>query len=118
MSNLTPESTLKDEVRKFLDKAGYFYRRMHSGSVRVKRGVVYLGPEGTADYLVCMQAGWNCWIELKDPDGRTAKARREAQDAFRQTVEALGHLYKRCESLDEVIEFLRFQKLQEVQCPK
>jgi len=66
---------------------------------------MYLGPEGTADFLV-FKGTMPYWIELKAPKGTTAKGRKEAQAAFAEEVRALGHRYARCESIGEVIAFL------------
>ena len=103
----TPESKLKDEVRAALDKLGVLYRRMHSGSVRVKRGFLYLGPEGTADIVVYRHQKPPDWIELKAEGQSTAKSRREQQEAFAEHVRALGHRYQVCKSVTDVIEFLK-----------
>lgn len=104
---MTPESRLKDEVRAALDKLGVLYRRMHSGSVRVKRGFLYLGPEGTADFVVYRAQKPPEWIELKAEGQSTAKSRREQQEAFAGHVRALGHRYQVCKSVEDVMEFLK-----------
>ncbi len=105
MASQTPESKLKSDVIDALNSLGLFYRRMHSGGTRVKRGFLYLGPEGTADFLVFMGRD-PYWIELKAPKQTTTKARKMAQAAFRDEVLALGHDYAICESVDDVLRFL------------
>lgn len=102
---MTPENQLKADVIAALNKLGLFYRRMHSGGTRVKRGFMYLGPEGTADFLI-FKGTMPFWVELKAPKQTTAKGRKEAQAAFAHEVRMLGHGYARCESVEEVIEFL------------
>ena len=101
----TPEGIVKEAVTDYLKRKGYFYRRMNSGIVKVRGGVLHLCPEGTADILVCTPRH-TVWIELKAPKGTTAKARQVAQAAFASEVEGLGHKYLRCESVDDVQRFL------------
>lgn len=106
---MTPESKLKKEVTGYLDGARIFYRRMNTGVIRKGSRFIHLCPEGTADLMVCKfwrPYVWVLWIELKDPNGSTAKKRQMAQAAFRDEVVSLGHRYAICESLDEVIAFL------------
>jgi hypothetical protein len=46
------------------------------------------------------------WIETKQPKGSTHKEQVEAQDAFKEKVEALGHFYLRVTSIQECMEAL------------
>lgn len=105
--NKTPETILKDEVTLYLAGAHIFFRRIQSGKVKVRGGWMQLAPEGTADIVVFPANGMPRWIELKAPNCTTAKARKKAQAAFAAQVRALGHRYRLCESLDEVIAFLQ-----------
>lgn len=97
----TPETILKDEVVELLKNSGILYFRMNSGKVRVRGGFMQLAKDGTADLLV-FTGQRPIWIELKGSGQKTLKARAEAQEAFADEVEALGHSYHRCESLEAV----------------
>jgi hypothetical protein len=98
----------------YLTAAGIFFRRMQSGKVRVKRGFMQLGPEGTADFLICPAQREPVWIELKAPKGTTKKSRKEAQALFAEGVRSLGHTYAICESLDDVKAVLAGVTVREV----
>jgi hypothetical protein len=102
---MTPEGELKAEVNEYLRDSGRFFLRMQSGRVKVKRGVMHLCPEGTADYLVCCPDPR--WIELKAPGAKTKKERAEKQQEFADRVIALGHKHLTAETLDEVIDFVK-----------
>ena len=103
---MTPESKLKDEVKATLDKMGLFYRRMQSGKLVIGRRAIYLGPEGTADFVVYRHRRPPEWIELKAEGQKTKKEREAAQAAFAEDVRALGHRYQVCKSVEDVVEFL------------
>src|ERR1700743_2945079 len=98
---MTPEIKMKYEVRATLDKMGVLYRRMHSGQARVKGGYLYLGPVGTADFVVYRQGRSPEWIELKVDGHATAKDRQAKQAAFAEDVRALGHRYQVCKSVED-----------------
>lgn len=100
-----PEDILKAQVIAYLNRAGIFYLRLNSGKVAVKRGWMSLCPLGTSDFLVCCPDPR--WIELKAPGQKTAKARKVAQDEFRDRVQALGHVHSYVTSLDELEDALR-----------
>jgi len=108
-NTLSPEGVVKKEIGDYLKQKGYTYFRMQAGRIRVRGGIMHLCMPGTADFLVCLQAGWNVWIECKSPKGITAKEQLDVQAAFRLRVEALGHAYTRCRSVEEVQQFLSFQ---------
>jgi hypothetical protein len=101
----TPEGRLKEEVIGELKKLGIFYLRTNSGVVKVRGGFIHLAPIGTADLLV-FKGMQPYWIELKGLGQTTHRKRAEAQQAFAEEVEALGHYYRKCDSLTAVIEFL------------
>jgi hypothetical protein len=105
----TPEGTLKSNVDAYLKEVLVwpdFALRMNSGRVRVRGGVLHLHPEGTADYQILRSTGIS-WLELKKPGkDTTPAARKQAQDAFRDKVTALGHRHLQTSHLDAVIAFL------------
>jgi len=102
----TPEGDLKAAVVTVLNQLGYLWFRMQSGRVRVKRGWLHLHKEGTGDILV-FPPGRVCWLELKVKGQKTAKERVEAQAAFGKQVTAIGHEYRICETVAEVIAYLK-----------
>lgn len=103
----TPEGMLKKEVVDYLDAAGIFHHRMNTGVIRKGSRFIHLCREGTADVLVCLPHRPNKWVELKGVGQKTTRKRQEAQAEFRDEVLQMGQEYRICESLDEVIEFLK-----------
>ncbi len=93
-----------------LKDAGYFVLRLNSGRVRQGKYWIQLCPEGTADILLCPRDRPCYWIETKVKGGWTKPERRQKQDEFRRSVEGLGHVYVRAESLDDVLTALRQTK--------
>ena len=102
----TPEGDLKAQVVAALNQLGYLWFRMQSGRVRVKGGWMMLHKEGTGDILV-FPPGRVCWLELKVKGQKTAKERVEAQAEFGKQVQALGHEYRICETVADVIVYLK-----------
>jgi hypothetical protein len=100
-------STLTGPLRKMCEEGGALVFRMPVGKLRKGKHWIHLCPEGTADLLIFPRAGGVYWVETKDPDGITAKSRKESQDRFRQKVEALGHRYVRATTLDEGLAVLK-----------
>lgn len=104
-----------------LNKTGGLAMRMNSGKVRVKGGFMQLHGAGTADILFFPRAtgkvadpnvglhmlDWRIdfrqpvWIETKNYRRDSHKAQREAQEAFRARVEALGHRYIHAITIEE-----------------
>lgn len=97
-----------------LNQTGGLALRMNSGKVRVKGGFMQLHEKGTADILFFPRNNtgieWDIdymrpvWIETKAVKREGHKEQREAQDAFRHRVEALGHEYVYCRSVAEGLE--------------
>jgi hypothetical protein len=102
---MSKEADLQKEVIKALKQLGLFHLRINSGVVKVRGGFVHLAPLGTAD-LIVFKGTQPYWVELKGMGQTTHRKRAEAQDAFADEVEALGHYYRKCDSLTAVIEFL------------
>ena len=93
-----------------LNKMGGLAMRMNSGKVRVKGGFMQLHGKGTADILFFPKESApyypDCipppvWIETKNYRRDSHKAQREAQEAFRARVEALGHRYIHAITIEE-----------------
>jgi hypothetical protein len=99
---------VKNAVRDYLEASGHFYRRIHCGSVSGPGGGrIYLGPQGTADYLVCLSHRPPAWVEIKAVGQPADKKRDEAQAKFAADVREMGHHYKICKSVDDVVRFLQ-----------
>lgn len=91
------EAQVKVEVQTWLEKAGYFWLRIQSGKVRVKRGFMQLCPKGTAD-IVVFHKGKTFWIEMKTATGK----QRPEQVTFQAKALTAGHGYLLARTLDEV----------------
>jgi hypothetical protein len=100
-------SSLTGPLLKIYEQAGALAFRMQSGKIPMAGRWIHLCKEGTADILVFPRSGGVCWVETKDPKGKTDKERREAQNRFRERVEAFGHSYLRVTTIDEGLEALR-----------
>lgn len=103
--------TITTPILQALKKMGILCFRMNSGKLRVRGGFVHMAKRGTADilcfpYITSTRRSNVLWIETKDPQGATAKEQREAQAAFKEEVEALGHTYLKAHSLDDVLAVL------------
>ncbi len=98
---MSETSSLTGPLRKMYEQAGALVFRMQSGKIPMAGRWIHLCEEGTADLLVFPRKGGVCWVETKDPNGKTDKARKEAQNRFRERVEALGHTYLRVTTIDE-----------------
>ena len=90
-----------------LEQTGAVVFRMQSGKIPMRGRWIHLCPEGTADLLCFPRSGGVVWIETKAPKGRTAKEQLEAQEAFRQRVEAVGHRYIKAFTIDEGLRALQ-----------
>lgn len=73
-----------------------------SGSHKGKSWFVKFAKPGTADILASWADAHFYWIEVKSPAGKLS----EAQEAFREEVEAQGHIYILARSLEDVTEVL------------
>lgn len=95
-----------------LNQAGGLAMRMNSGKVRVKGGFMQLHGKGTADILyfprfVLGRVARPVWIETKNVPRDSHREQREAQEAFRDRVQALGHRYIHATTIDEGMEALK-----------
>jgi hypothetical protein len=93
----TSEAVVKAAVQTWLEKAGFFWLRIQSGKVRVKRGFMQLCPKGTAD-IVVFHEGKTFWIEMKTAEGK----QRPEQKEFQEKAIAAGHGYLLARTLDDV----------------
>jgi len=98
---------LTGPLLKMLKQMGVEAFRMQSGALQKGPYWIHLCPEGTADILCFPRNRPVTWLETKDPAGATRKSRKEAQAAFRERVEALGHKYVIARTIDEGLEALR-----------
>ena len=98
---MSETSTLTGPLLKMYKQAGALAFRMPVGKIQKGKYWIQMCEEGTADILVFPRSGPVTWVETKDPEGATKKSRKEAQEAFRQRVEALGHRYILAKTIDE-----------------
>ena len=106
---MSEASELTGPLVKMIRQTGTLVLRMNSGKVKVRGGWMQLHEAGTADIL-CFPRGVPVWIETKAVKREGHKDQREAQDAFRLRVEALGHRYVYARTLDEGLEALTAQE--------
>ena len=103
---MSEQTSLTGPLKKMYEQAGAMCFRMQSGKIPIGKRWIHLCDEGTADLLVFPRIGPVTWVETKDPNGSTPKARREQQQAFRERVEAIGHRYLRVTTIDEGMQAL------------
>jgi hypothetical protein len=84
-----------------------FVWRNHAGAVRVRGGYMSLGPEGSPDVIGFLRDGRFIGIETKTPTGKTAKHRRETQEAFRKRIAGHGAVAGSARSAAEAIALVR-----------
>ena len=100
-SKTSETSSLTGPLRKMYEQAGALVFRMPVGKIQKGPYWIHMCDEGTADLLLFPRKGGVVWIETKTPHGSTQKARAEAQQRFRERVEALGHSYLRVTTISE-----------------
>jgi hypothetical protein len=103
---MSETTELTGPLVKMIRETGTFVLRLNSGKVKVRGGWMQLCPEGTAD-IVCFPKGAPVWLETKAVKRDGHKAQREAQDAFRERVEQLGHKYVLVRTIEEGINALQ-----------
>jgi hypothetical protein len=81
--------------------------RNHAGSVRVRRGYLHLGPEGTPDIIGFTRDGRFIGIETKVAGNRTGKERLRLQEEWRARIVAAGGVAGFARSVDEALALLR-----------
>lgn len=118
---MSEKSQLTGPLVKALNETGGLALRMPVGKLQKGKHWVQLHEEGTADILFFPRGIYEfrghghdfispvqpVWIETKDPQGTTAKKRKEKQAEFRAKVEALGHRYLIIRDLSEIEEVLK-----------
>src|ERR1035437_666177 len=115
--SMSETAELTTPLIKALNQTGGWAERMNSGIARKGRYTVHLHGKGTADILFFPLhpnqprglKGAYCrpvWIETKQPKGTTAKEQINAQAAFREKVENLGHRYIMVGSIAECFDAL------------
>ena len=88
MSAVTPETKVKKAVRKHLLEQGFFVYPNTAG----------MGSHPGVSDLVAVRSGAVLWIECKSATGRLS----EAQERFRDDIQAHGGTYLVCRSVDDV----------------
>ena len=104
---MSETSNLTGPVLEEFNKRGIFAMRLNSGTAKRGRYYIKLCPPGTADVLA-FPSSRVMWVETKDTrDLKRKGSTADAQDAFRATVESLGHIYIRASRLEDVLEALK-----------
>lgn len=94
------ETTGQAAIVEALEGVGLVVRRQHSGSVRVRRGFMYLGSKGWPDLLVLGPRGLTVLLETKSDDGDAS----EQQEATHAKLRALGHIVYVVRSAQEAVD--------------
>jgi hypothetical protein len=81
-----PETSLQARIVEALEDIGFLVIRVHSGTVKVKRGWMHLGPEGFPDLLVVGQR----FLEVKTDDGELTLAQRTMHARIRRAGELVS----------------------------
>ena len=103
---MSESSEITGPLVKMIRQMGIFCERMNSGKVKVRGGWMQLHSAGTADILA-FPRGRVVWLETKDVAKDYHKEQREAQEAFRERVIALGHECYTIRTIDEGVAVLR-----------
>ena len=104
---MSETSSLTGPLLKMYKQAGALAFRMQSGRIAIGRRWIYLCEAGTADLLVFPRKGGIVWVETKDLNGKTEKARKQKQTEFRISVEEMGHKYIVAKTIDQGLEAVR-----------
>jgi hypothetical protein len=81
-----PETSLQARIVEALELAGFLVIRVHSGTVKVKRGWMHLGPEGFPDLLVVGQR----FLEVKTDSGDPTPEQLAMHDRIRRAGELVA----------------------------
>lgn len=103
---MSEHSDITAPLIKALEQAGALVFRMNSGKIRLKGRVMHLHKSGTADILCFPRTGGVLWLETKAVQKDYHTAQRAAQAEFRAKVEAFGHRYVVCRSVDDGLKAL------------
>lgn len=93
---MTPESRIKSEIIKLLEKAGYYVIRNLQGSIMHRKN-----HPGISD-LTVIKAGRVTWAEIKTPTGR----HKPGQKVFRACIENCGGEYVTWASVEDCIRWI------------
>lgn len=94
----TPEAKVTAALDRYLTSIDVLSIRANAGSWSDERGHVIMGAKaGTSDKLLCI-GGYFVALEIKSATGKQS----EAQQRFQARVEALGGVYIKASSVDEL----------------
>jgi Holliday junction resolvase len=72
MSRLTPEGKIKEDIREYLERSGFYVRSLVIGAIPGRRNP----SAGMPDYIA-IRSGRTIWFEVKTEDGRIRKEQVE-----------------------------------------
>ena len=114
---MKPEAQVQSAILEYLAVRKIWGRRMNTGAIKVDKRFIRFGSVGMADILAILPSTYVsqradgryttrlhrvCWIECKAPKGKQSKA----QAMFQQEVQAEGHMYCLCRSIEDVAAIL------------
>ena len=105
------EAAILRSIMEYLAARHVFAVRMNSGtqigSYKGKKWAIHMNAPGTADILAFPAGRFRVirptWIEVKTATGKQS----ELQKSFQAKVEAEGHVYAVCRSIEDVEELLK-----------
>jgi len=101
---LTPESKVKNECLRYLEKRGFFVWNNPTGTVRIAPDRwVHFGRKGSSDIIGVMPDGRFLAVEVKAMRGRLSSE----QSAFLEKVRGLGGVAVLARSFSELDNALR-----------
>src|SRR4029077_3414598 len=125
MKQKVPESGVLRACLDLLAAHRIFHRRWNSGAVKSGKQFVRFGQKGDADILAILRIPaevaftdlhcWDgpyficipLWLECKSDSGKQS----EAQKSFQAEVEAQGHKYLIVRKPEDLIEYLKTQRI-------
>lgn len=110
------ETAVSREIRETLKKLfpDLRFTRLQCGSVKVKGGFMRLSDPGWPDYIGYTPRGTFFGLEIKDPNGKTSKDRKDLQHARHADIQMCNgwafEVSSVAEAIEKVQEMFRYEK--------
>ena len=104
------ETDISLKIRKAIEKAypEIRFTRHHCGLAKGWHGgLIKLGDAGWPDYIGYLPDGRFFGLEIKDPSGRTAKQREQAQGERLNDISLCGGIGLKVSSVEEALEKIK-----------